>query len=149
MGAYSPSEIASLQADAYSDCLPDDEQSEVDQATPPAKHWTPDDVKALLLVSDKAVGRALLALRQRQTYSERDSKMTTDANGRGFSAYDAAIFTSMAEFYRDRGYLTAGQLKWLRSGTEKRPAPRINKYAAQLADIANGVADADVLGDAH
>jgi hypothetical protein len=118
--------------------LPADEQSEVDQATPPRKVWAAEDIKALLAKSDKAVGRALLALLARQTYSEQQSHSTKDANGRGFNAFDADIFTSMAEFYRSKGFLTEKQLAFLRSGTAKRPAPRINKYAAQLAAIANG-----------
>lgn len=139
MNAYSPSELDSIRADAYADCLPDDEQSEVDQATPPAcKVWTAADIKALLAQSDKAVGRALVALLARQTAAEQRNHVTTDANGRGFNAFDADIFTSMATFYQSKGFLTAKQLAFLRSGTAKRPAPRINKYAAQLADIANG-----------
>lgn len=168
MNAYSPSEIDSLRADAYADCLPDDEQSEVDQATDwaaieaqmtawekagqpldpadpffakpkTAKVWTADDIKALLIKNDEAVGRALVALLKRQTASEQNNHRTTDANGVGFNAFDADIFTSMAQFYKAKGFLTANQLAFLRSGTEKRPAPRINKYAGQLAAIANGV----------
>lgn len=142
MGSYSPSELDSIRADAYADAADFDEyEAEAMQGQPaPAsrKVWTADDIKALLAQSDKAVGRALVALLARQTAAEQRNHVTTDANGRGFNAFDAEIFTSMANFYQKRWFLTDKQLAFLRSGTAKRPAPRINKYAAQLADIANG-----------
>lgn len=111
----------------------------------PLKGWTPEDVKALLLKSDKAVGRALLALLERQTFDEQQSHDTKHANGRGFSAFDAPILTDMALFYRRTGFLTPKQLAWLRSGTAKRPQPRIAKYAGQLAEIANAKVEAALL----
>lgn len=115
----------------------------------PTKGWTPADIKALLAEPGEfgmhVVGRALVALLDRQTASEQNSQMTLEWNGVGFNAFDAEIMTSMAEFYRDKGYLTPKQHKFLTSGTEKRPAPRIAKYAGQLADIANANCEAAIL----
>lgn len=111
----------------------------------PAKGWTRDDITALLDKSDAAVGRALLAILARQTFDEQQSHDTKHHNGVGFSAFDAPIMTSMAKFYRKAGFLTPKQLGWLRSGTPKRPAPRIHKYAQQLADIANAKVETQIL----
>jgi hypothetical protein len=115
----------------------------------PLKGWTPDDVKRLLSAEGDlgmhAVGRALSALYERQTASEQSSMDTKEWNGVGFSAFDGHIMSSMAVFYRERGYLTEKQLAFLRSGTKKRPAPRIHRYAKQLADIANANCEAAIL----
>lgn len=109
-----------------------------------AKIWTTDEIKALLLREDDigmhAVGRALLAIYERQTYAEKSAKTTKEWNGVGFSSFDAQIMSSMAVFYRDRGYLSPKQVAFLRACPGKQKTPRICKYAGQLADIAKAKA---------
>lgn len=104
----------------------------------PVLIWTPERVKDLLATNDKAVGRALIALLQRQTRQEQDTATTTESNGRGFGAFDAEIMTSMAMFYQRTKFLTPNQLRWLRDCPGKQKTTRIGKYAGQLAAIANG-----------
>lgn len=103
--------------------------------------WRPEDITALLTRNDAvgmhAIGRALVALYERQTEDEQASHTTTDANGVGFSAFDAEIMTSLAEFYADRGYLTEKQVAMMRKPVGKTKKPRIARYARQLANIAN------------
>lgn len=103
----------------------------------PVKGWTRDEIIPMLLQSDKAVGRALLAIYERQTQDEQSAGTTKYHNGVGFSAFDAEIMTSMARFYRKNESLTPKQLAWLRACPGKQKTPRIGKYAGQLADIAN------------
>lgn len=108
---------------------------------PPAltslKVWTPEAIRALLATNDKAVGRALVALLDRQTNDERLSATTKHTNGRGFGSFDAGPMTGMAREFITRGRLTGGQLFWLRSCAGKAHVSRIGKYAGQLAEIAN------------
>lgn len=101
--------------------------------------WTPEEMIGFLEQSDKAVGRALLALLARQTSDEVRHQTTKHHNGRGFTAFDAKIMTSMAQWFSRTGYLTERQLGWLR-GRTKKGKMRIAKYARQLADVANETA---------
>jgi SNF2 family DNA or RNA helicase len=52
----------------------------------------------------------LLYLHSCQTADEREVGATVHQNDKGFNALDAAILSSMAEFYTGRGYLTPKQL---------------------------------------
>jgi hypothetical protein len=92
-----------------------------------------------------AIGRALQALRRRQTFDELQSEETKHDNGRGFTPADAKRGTSMANFYTDRGYLTEKQRNYWR-----RPAingvPRICKYWSQLLEEARHKAAAKIAG---
>ena len=81
-----------------------------------AKTWTPEEIKALLGESDKAVARAILAIYNRQTEDEKIVKETSAANGVGYSGVDA-------------NFMSTGQLKYGRKA--------IMKYAGQLTEIAN------------
>jgi hypothetical protein len=108
--------------------------------------WTKDQVAALLETNDAAVERALVTLYACQTNHEQDVRATKHDNFRGFMPMDARKFSSFAEQVlnlrnREPGKkLSAAQLGWLRN----KPNPksqfrgRIQKYAGQLADIANG-----------
>lgn len=98
--------------------------------------WTKDRVIALLTVNDLAVERALVALHDKQTASEKDAQVTTVRNGVGFSAFDAEIFSSLAEWVRRGRNLTTKQLALCRK-TNKAGKMRIAKYAEQLLGIAN------------
>jgi hypothetical protein len=96
---------------------------------------TKDAIINLLKTNDTAIARALLALNARQTEDERVVKHTKHHNGRGFRPCHARMGTSMANFYRDRGFLSAGQLAYWRRVT---PAGkmRIEIYAGQLLEVA-------------
>lgn len=99
--------------------------------------WTPAKTKAerkaqikdLLLTNDMAVQRGVVAIYKRQTESEKAILATTDANGVGFSAFDAEIMSSFAERLLKGWGLTDKQMKWARK--------IIVKYAGQLMAIAD------------
>tara|TARA_R110000823_G_scaffold115491_1_gene238165 strand:+ start:350 stop:682 length:333 start_codon:yes stop_codon:yes gene_type:complete len=82
-----------------------------------------------------AIGRALGHLFDRQTYDEQVSENTRHNNNRGFSPSDARMGTSMAKFYRGRGYLTPKQLSyWQRQ--QRTGKSRVGKYWSQLLEEA-------------
>lgn len=85
-------------------------------------------VKALLASNDKAVIRGLLRLYERQTAAEQCSEQTTEANGVGFSAFDAEYLTWAAKSVLQTGRWGPGLIVRLR--------PRLMKYSRQLAEIA-------------
>lgn len=97
-------------------------------------------IVALLTTNDKAVGRALMALHNRQTASEQIDQSTSNLNGRGFTPADAHMGSSMAVFYSARGYLTEKQLSYWRKPNAK-GVPRICKYAGQLLEVAKEKVD--------
>lgn len=99
---------------------------------------TKQDIIDLLMRNDRAVGRALVVLNNRQTADERTSERTKHQNNRGFNAAHAKRGTSMASFYQRTGFLTQRQVRWWRciiNGT-----PRIALYAGQLLDEAQAKA---------
>ncbi len=82
------------------------------------------------------IGRALVALFNRQTTEERENNETKFLNGVGFSANDSRIGSIGAKYFLKHGTLLEWQLKaWLK--VDKRGYPRIVKYAKQLNHIAN------------
>ena len=83
----------------------------------------------------KAIGRALIAIRARQTYDEIRTEQTRHSNMRGFTQADAKRGTSMADFYAERGFLTAKQLAYWRKPNAT-GATRITKYWKQLQEDA-------------
>lgn len=91
--------------------------------------YTKEAIKELLLKSDKAVQRAILALYNCQTESEKDSESTVESNGVGFNGCDAKFFSSLAQQIQSGRTLSVKQLHFARKG--------IVKYAGQLASIAN------------
>jgi hypothetical protein len=96
-------------------------QNMIDQA-PPAK-----------LV--QIVGRALVALYERQTDQEQDSHATIVHNQQGFSGCDAEIGTSHAEFFQSRGFLTPKQMNiWLKK--KENGYSRLSRYWKQLNEVA-------------
>ena len=95
----------------------------------------------LLDTNDKAIGRALVVLNQRQTLTERASEHTINRNGEGFAPADAKMGSSMAKFFVRNGFLTPKQVAYWRK-PNVRGVPRINKYAGQLLEIAEAKAAA-------
>ena len=89
----------------------------------------------LLRTNDRAIARALVVLADRQTADEQASESTRHDNGRGFRPCHARMGTSMAKFFRARGYLSAKQVAYWRAPM-KTGQMRIEIYAGQLVDAA-------------
>tara|TARA_R110002020_G_scaffold293707_1_gene509412 strand:- start:751 stop:1053 length:303 start_codon:yes stop_codon:yes gene_type:complete len=93
------------------------------------KHWTIEEIRALIAENDKAVARGILAIYGKQTAMEQMVGETSASNGVGFSGADAPFLSSLALFYQAKGFLSPKQVEIGRK--------RITKYARQLTDIAN------------
>lgn len=65
--------------------------------TTQTKVWDRDAVHQLLEQNHAALARAVLTIYARQTADEKNSRATTDANGRGFSGHDAAFPSDIAQ----------------------------------------------------
>ena len=92
-------------------------------------------IVTLLQTNDKAVARALVVLTDRQTPQEQANQTTVVANGEGFRPCHARMGTSMAEFYRKRGFLSKNQISYWRKPM-KDGKMRIEIYANQLLAVA-------------
>lgn len=92
------------------------------------------DIVNLLRTNDKALARALVLLKNRQTLDEQIAEDVKYRNGRGFRPCHAARGTSMAKFYEARGYLTQKQLAWWRH--EGKEGMRISIYWRQILEEA-------------
>lgn len=93
------------------------------------------EIVELLRTRDLAVARALLVLNERQTASEQATESTRYRNGEGFRPCHARMGTSMAEFFRRRGYLSPKQISYWRAPM-KDGKMRIEIYAGQLLEVA-------------
>lgn len=88
------------------------------------------------------IGRALMALNERQTVDEQRAKNTKYRNGRGFRPCHAHMGTSMATFYENRQHLTDKQVTYWTKPTQKVKnsyhikVSRISIYAGQLLKVA-------------
>lgn len=89
---------------------------------------TKSDIREMLLTSDRALARGIVAIYRRQTPGERGAKATMEDNGRGFNASDARTFSLMAELLLAGGALTVEQKLAARE--------RLPKYAGQLLEVA-------------
>jgi len=96
---------------------------------------TKSEIITLLRTNDRAIARALVVLADRQTADEQASESTRYDNGRGFRPCHARMGTSMAKFFRARGYLSAKQVAYWRAAM-KSGQMRIEIYAGQLMDAA-------------
>lgn len=84
---------------------------------------------------DAVIGRALLALLDRQTEDEKRAADTHIWNAVGFSGADAKSGTLTAKFFAKNKVLLDWQRnKWLKPA--KNGYPRLCKYAKQLNEIA-------------
>jgi hypothetical protein len=95
----------------------------------------------LLRTNDRAIARALVVLADRQTADEQVSETTKYNNGRGFRPCNAHMGTSMAKFYKARGYLSPKQVAYWRAKM-KTGQMRIEIYAGQLLEAAQAKAAA-------
>ena len=94
------------------------------------KKWTKQEILTLIETKDIAVHRAILAIFNKQTESERNSNETNQENGIGFNGVDAPFLSSLAKQIIARGYISNKQIEIARKS--------IKKYAGQLTRIANG-----------
>jgi hypothetical protein len=97
------------------------------------------NIKDLLATNPRAVGRALIVLRNRQTADERSEEHTKYRNGRGFRPCHARMGTSMADFFEKRGYLSEKQVAYWRKPMADGNT-RIEIYARQLLEEAQAKA---------
>lgn len=96
---------------------------------------TKEDIQTLLATNDKAIARALVVLKDRQTWDERSTERTQHLNGRGFKPCHARMGTSMAKFFEKRGFLTEKQIAYWRH-EEAHGSTRIGQYWRQLIEAA-------------
>ena len=94
------------------------------------KQLTGTDIVNLLKTNDKAICRALVVLKNRQTEDEQVIKGCKYRNFRGFRPAHAKVGTSMAEFYEKHGYLTEKQINYWR--VLGKQGMRISIYWKQL-----------------
>lgn len=81
------------------------------------------------------IGRALVALFERQTHTEQSADHTSELNGVGFAGCDARSGSLTAKSYLKNKTLQQWQVdRWMKIG--KNGWPRICKYAVQLNEIA-------------
>lgn len=82
----------------------------------------------------RVIGKALVALYQRQTDEEKCTNSTNEHNTIGFCGSDAKSGSLTAKFFLKHGTLLDWQYDaWMREG---RSGPRIAKYHRQLNEIA-------------
>jgi hypothetical protein len=93
--------------------------------------WNKDSICELLKRNDRAVERALIVLYNNQTEDEQNAHVTSHANGRGFTGYDAEFYSSLAERVISGQHLSPRMLACLRKPM-KNGQPRIGKYWSQL-----------------
>lgn len=82
------------------------------------------------------LGRALVALYERQTYDEQVNDTTKLDNNIGFSACDAKSGSKAARAFLESGRLTIWQIKAWTRPTGRKGLPRICRYSRQLNEIA-------------
>ena len=85
-------------------------------------------IQELIAKNDQAVIRALLAIYDRQTESEKADQTTKEDNGVGFNGVDGIILSSFAEWYKNKGFLSPKQLAISRN--------KMKRYWKQLLAIA-------------
>lgn len=88
---------------------------------------TRDQIKLLLMSSDRAVERAMCALYRRQTVAEQHAASTTESNGKGFNAFHAERGTYYAKWVLSGRRLTGRHLVAART--------MACRYSRQLAEL--------------
>ena len=106
---------------------------------PSGKEWTRSEIEENIEKFDKWAVKAIIAIYNLQTESEKRSRSANRLNGVGFSKADADFLSSLAQSaltsINEYGSPVANALtdSQLKHGREA-----ITKYSAQLALIANG-----------
>lgn len=96
--------------------------------------WNKSKILDLLAKNDKAIGRALLRLTERQTFDEQEAKDTKYKNGRGFRPCHSRVGVLGGLYFRKHGQLEDWQLAYWRKA-DKNGVMRIGIYASQLLTI--------------
>jgi hypothetical protein len=91
--------------------------------------WTKEEIRAMLVKSDKALCRGLMTIYGYQTAEEQSAGQTVEDNGMGFNGLDADFLTQMALYFQRTGRLTPGQMEHTRKA--------MLKYSGQLTRHAN------------
>lgn len=95
--------------------------------TAESKVWDKAAVQTLLVTNDRALGKALWAIFQRQTATEKASRQTIEHNGRGFTGMDAEFLSDIARRLPHYDYrMTVRQIAKVR--------PKMLKYWRQLLE---------------
>jgi len=95
--------------------------------------WTEERIVNLLVNKPMAVERAIVAIYNNQTDTEKSAGATLKDNGIGFSGADARMGSYMAQWHISTGKPFTGKFK-------KRAARMAHKYRKQLVAIANAKA---------
>lgn len=82
----------------------------------------------------RAAVRALMQIYERQTDHEKSFRGNVEHNGVGFGGVDVEFFTSLAENYKNKGWLSDRQIYQLQKRNSK-GVPKIGKYWKQLREI--------------
>lgn len=90
--------------------------------------WTRSRIIKLIQTNDKALERAITAIHNRQTPSEKASKSTKVENARGFNAGDAYLMSKFADDLKTYGTLTVYK--------RNRARQKMPKYWRQLLEDA-------------
>jgi hypothetical protein len=94
------------------------------------KMWDKEEIKDLILKSNKMVQRSLVKLFEKQTEDEKMSEETKEHNGVGFNGVDSKFLTSLAKQVQQGRTLSEKQMTHARK--------KLVKYSGQLTKIANG-----------
>lgn len=91
--------------------------------------WTKEEIRAMLVKSDKAVIKGLITIYGYQTADEKAVGATVEDNGMGFSGVDSQFLSDLARKYQKYQSFTQPQIECVRKC--------MLKYAGQLARHAN------------
>lgn len=95
----------------------------------PEHVWTKNEIRNMLIMSDKAVIHGLMRLYSFQTDVEKVTLAGSLVNGKGFDRVDTYALTKLARKYDATQSLSANEIQFCRS--------RLLKYAGQLTNYAN------------
>lgn len=93
--------------------------------------WTKEKIVSLLEKNDTAVARALVRIYENQTFDEQVAQDVKYRNNRGFRPCHSRMGSSMAEFFKAKGFLSPKQVSYWRV-RDKNGSMRIGIYASQL-----------------
>jgi len=93
--------------------------------------WNRTKIANLLAINNKAVERALIVIFNNQEADEQACDMTSKANGIGFTAFDADIFSSFAKHILKGRSLSVKQMEIARK-PDKFGNIKIARYWKQL-----------------
>ncbi|WP_297478317.1 hypothetical protein [Ferrovum sp.] len=97
--------------------------------------WTKEKIHELLDSNPMAVMKALVVIYDRQSESEKNSQVTTLANGVGFSAFDAKFCSNLAE--RIKKSVSAKRVPVLSPRQLAIAKNKMKRYHRQLCELAN------------